>query len=196
VFSKKLFFPDCCTVIRGAPRLVVGAARLVVGTPRLVFGAPWLVVGAPSCSQVHPTFSPALWEVPKLITTTPMVLLYQSSEIPVTLKAGRNALLGSNTLLKLTHLSLHATLSQTLLEPSSPWNTFCSCTASEWIYQLARSPSRSASLSSLDHRLQVYLKRSSITALGCIYGFTRSSFSGAPRIALKPRLQPVHIYHV
>ena len=31
----------------------------------------------------------------KLITITPMVLLYQPSEIPVTLKAGRNALLGS-----------------------------------------------------------------------------------------------------
>jgi len=43
-----------------------------------------------------------------------MVLLYQSSEIPVTLKSGRNALLGSDTVLKLTHLSLHSTSSQTL----------------------------------------------------------------------------------
>jgi hypothetical protein len=39
--------------------------------------------------------------------------------LPVTLKAGRNALLGSNTLLKLMHLSLHSTSSQTILEASS-----------------------------------------------------------------------------
>ena len=35
-------------------------------------------------SQVHPKFSPALRRAPKLITITPIVLLYQSSEIPVT----------------------------------------------------------------------------------------------------------------
>ena len=68
--------------------------------------------------QVHPKFSPALRCVPKRITITPMVLLYQSSEIPGTLKAGRNALLGSDTLLKLMLLSLHSTSSQTLLESS------------------------------------------------------------------------------
>jgi len=39
--------------------------------------------------------------------------------LPVTLKAGRKALLGSDTLLKLTHLSLHSTSSQTPLEASS-----------------------------------------------------------------------------
>jgi len=70
-------------------------------------------------SQVHTKFSPALGRVPKLIAITPMVLLYQSSEIPVTPKAGRNALLGSDTLLKFTHLSLHSTSSQTLLEAPS-----------------------------------------------------------------------------
>jgi len=70
-------------------------------------------------SQVLPKFTPALPDVLELITITPMVLLYQSSEIPVTLNAGRNALLGSDTLLKLTHLSLHSTSSQTLLESSS-----------------------------------------------------------------------------
>jgi len=47
--------------------------------------------------------------------------------LPVTLKAGRNALQGSDTLLKLTHLSLNSTFSQTLLEASSDWNTFCWC---------------------------------------------------------------------
>jgi len=50
------------------------------------------------CTQVLPGLSPML---------------------PVTLKAGRKALLGSDTLLKLTHLSLHSSSSQTLLEAFS-----------------------------------------------------------------------------
>jgi hypothetical protein len=34
VFPKKmLFFPDCSTVIRGAPSHVAGTPRLVVGAP-------------------------------------------------------------------------------------------------------------------------------------------------------------------
>jgi len=93
-------------LVIGAPRLVVGAPGLVAGSPRLVVGAPRLVAGAPRCSQVHPTFSPAHRGVPKHITITPMVVLYQSPEIPLTPKPGRNALLGSDTLLKLTHLCL------------------------------------------------------------------------------------------
>jgi hypothetical protein len=113
-----MFFPDSSTVIRGNPRLVTGAPRLVVGAPRHV-------AGSRSCSQVCPEFSPALRGIPKLITITPIVLLYPSSEIAVTPKAGRNALLVSDTLLKLTHLSLHPTSSQTLLEASSDLNTFC-----------------------------------------------------------------------
>ena len=48
-----------------------------------------------------------------------------SRALPGTLKAGRNALLGSETLLKSTHLSLHFTFSQTLLEASSDYNRFC-----------------------------------------------------------------------
>ena len=35
-------------------------------------------------SQVHPQFSPALQRASKLITITAIVLLYQSSEIPIT----------------------------------------------------------------------------------------------------------------
>jgi len=69
-------------------------------------------------SQVHPNLSPAHQGVLKLITITPIVLLYQSSEISVTPKAGRIALLQSATLLKLTHLSLPSTSSQTLLDAS------------------------------------------------------------------------------
>jgi hypothetical protein len=56
---------------------------------------------------------------PKLITTAPMVHLYQSSEIPVTPQAGRNALLMCNSLLTMTLLSLHSASSQTLLEALS-----------------------------------------------------------------------------
>jgi len=106
-----LFLPDCSTVIRDAPRPGAGAPRNVFDTPRHivcaprhVVGAPRIVAGANRCCQVHQNFTPALWGVPKLITICPMVLLYQSSEIRVTPKAGRNALLGSDTLLKLTHL--------------------------------------------------------------------------------------------
>jgi len=110
--------PGAPRFVIGAPRLV-GARRLVAGAPRLVAGAPRLVAGAPRCSQVHPKFSPVHRDVLKLLTITPMVLLYRSSEITVTLKAGPNALLGSESLLKLTHLSLHSTSSETLLEASS-----------------------------------------------------------------------------
>jgi len=86
-----MFFPDCCTVIRGttrlvtsAPRTVAGAAILATGLLSLVSGPPSLVAGAPRCSQVHPKFTPALQGVPKPIAITPMVLLYQLSEMPVT----------------------------------------------------------------------------------------------------------------
>jgi len=83
-----------------------------------LWGAPRLLLCTPRCSQMHPKFSPALRGVPKPNIITPMVLRYQSGELPVTLTAGRNALLGSDTLLKLMHLSLHSTSSQTLLEAS------------------------------------------------------------------------------
>jgi len=58
------------------------------------------------------------------------VLHYQASEIPVTIKAGRNALLCSNTLLKLILLNLQSTSYQTLLEASRDKNTICWC---EWL---------------------------------------------------------------
>jgi hypothetical protein len=86
------------TLVVGTPKLGIGAPRLVVCAPRLVSGASKLVASAPRYSQLHPKFSPALWGVLKLIIITPMVLLYQSSEIPVALQAGGNALLGSDTL--------------------------------------------------------------------------------------------------
>jgi len=58
-----------------------------------------------------------------------MVLRYQSAEIPVTPKAGRNALLGSDCLLKLTLLTLHSASCHTLLEAPSDQNSFCWCSA-------------------------------------------------------------------
>jgi len=76
-------------------------------------------------SQVYPKFSSELQCVPKRITITRMELQYQSSDIPVTLKARRNALLECDFLLNLTLLSLHSTFSQILLEAPSDWNTFC-----------------------------------------------------------------------
>jgi len=76
-------------------------------------------------SQVHPKFSLAHRDVPKPITTTLRVHVYQSSQMSVPPKAGRNALLLSDTLLTLMHLSLQSTSSQTLLEASRDSNTFC-----------------------------------------------------------------------
>ena len=67
-------------------------------------GAHNVLSGAPTCSQTYHNHS--------------QLHLYQSSEIPVTLKAGRKALLGSDTLLKSKLLSLHSPSSQTLLESS------------------------------------------------------------------------------
>jgi len=145
---KDVIFPDCFEVIGGDPRIqatyrrsqllpglwlalsdmspilphlslsLSAACWLVVGTPRLVSSTP-------RCSHVHPMFSPTLWCFLKLITITPMLLLYQSPEIRVTPKASWNALLWSDTLLKLTPLSLYSTSSQTLLEAPSNKIKFC-----------------------------------------------------------------------
>ena len=120
-----LGLPGAPRLVVGAPRIVIGAPRLVVGAPRLIVGTPRLVACAPRCSWVHLMFSLALRGVLKLNTITPKPLLYQSSEIPVTPKAGRNALLRSDTVLKLTRLCLHSTSSQTLLEASSDRNAIC-----------------------------------------------------------------------
>jgi len=72
------------------------------------------------CSPVLPCLSLAL---PGLLS----VFAGLSSALRVPLKASRNVLLESDTLLKLTHLTLHSTSSQTLLEASSDLNTFCWC---------------------------------------------------------------------
>jgi len=83
--------------------------------------------------QVGPGPNSTVWgfDVGKLLdrfgsgsnpNTEPLLAL-----LPVHLKAGKNALRGSDTLLKSTHLSLHSTSSQTLLAVSSDQNTLCWC---------------------------------------------------------------------
>ena len=70
-------------------------------------------------SQVLPCLMLAL---PGLLLALPGLLLALPgllSMLPVTLKGGSNVILGSDTLLKLTHPSLHSTSSQTLLEAPS-----------------------------------------------------------------------------
>jgi len=61
-----LFSPDCCTVIRGAPRLVAGAPRCVAGAPRCVAGAPRLFVSAPSYSEDQQECPPRVWYSPEI----------------------------------------------------------------------------------------------------------------------------------
>ena len=56
--------------------------------------------------------------------------------------------------------------------------------------------SPSVSPNTLDYCLQVHLQTRLIMALECMSEFSRSTFSGAPRIALKHYLQPVQIYGV
>jgi len=127
VFSKKmLFFAVCSTVFRGAPILVAGALglvastlRLVADAPRLVFRTPMLVAGAPSSAQMYSKCSLALRGVPKHIANTPMGHLYQLTGIPVTPKDSRNACLGPDTALSLTHFSLHFTSFQIILQAPS-----------------------------------------------------------------------------
>jgi len=79
------------------------------------------------CFKVHPMFSPELRGGPQLIAITPMVPLDKSSKISVTSKAGQNALLRSDILLKLPYLSLHSTCSQILLEAPCDYDTFWWC---------------------------------------------------------------------
>ena len=86
--------------------------------PRLLYCDSRCSQTCSRCSQVCHRRSQVL---PGLSSALPGLSL----ALPVTLKAGRNALLRSDTLLKLTHLSLHSTSSQTLLKASSDKNTFC-----------------------------------------------------------------------
>jgi len=75
-----LFFPDCSTVIRGAPRhvagapkfvasapkFVAGAPKFVAGTPRFVAGAPRVAISAPSYSEGRQECPPRVWYSPEI----------------------------------------------------------------------------------------------------------------------------------
>lgn len=100
-----LALPEQLTVL---PDLLSVIADLRLALPYVVPALP----GAPPCSQVHQKFSPMPRRIHNLITLSPMVLMSQSSESPVTLKAGRIAILPPDTFLKLPHLSLQSTSSQ------------------------------------------------------------------------------------
>jgi hypothetical protein len=69
----------------------------------------------PDMSQAIPGLSPALPGPARLVIGTPRLV----ASAPSYSEASRNALLGSDILLKLLHLSLHSTSSQTLLEAPS-----------------------------------------------------------------------------
>jgi len=90
-----------------------------------VFGIPALV-GWDFC--VLQTLSLAHKRTPTLIAITLRVLLYQSPEIKVTMKASENALVWSDFLLKLTLISIHSASSHILQDTPSDRITLCWCT--------------------------------------------------------------------
>ena len=128
--SRKVIFPGdvSCSLQRvidysctsGESQITAAVLRMninkIPGISQSLFGIPALVRRH---SQVVPKFSPALRHPPKVMTVTPIFLLYQSSKIQVISKAGRNAILGSDSLLKLTLVSLHSASSHTPLEAPS-----------------------------------------------------------------------------
>jgi len=87
-----------------------------------LFGIPELVGWHP---QVLPKISPANQHVSKSITITPMLVLYQLSEIQVTLKATLNRLPGSISLLKLSLLSSYSASTRTPLMVPSKYILLC-----------------------------------------------------------------------
>jgi hypothetical protein len=93
---------------------------------------------------------------------------------------------GWNTLYQ--HLQVHLQLAQ------SPPQSLCNPCLQVQISKVAVSWPSSVSPTSIEYSHQVELHTCSITALECICVFTRSSFSGAPRITLKHRLQPKSRY--
>ena len=79
---------------------------------------------------------------------------------------------------------------------ASNWISVHSISASKCISKRSRFRPPIESLSSLDLALQVHLQSCAIMASKCFSEITQSSSFGAPRIALKYRLQPVQIYRV
>jgi len=107
----------CSSVVGYAPRGVTGIPRHLIGTPALV-------TSPPRCSQIHADCTPALARILKCVTIPRSGLLYNSSDIPVPMKAGQNALLWSETLRQLMSLGLHSTWLLTVQEAPSDYDTF------------------------------------------------------------------------
>ena len=59
-FPKKMFFPHCSSVIRGASSLVTGALRLVTSAPRLVASTPGCTHSSLRRTKVFPNLSQSL----------------------------------------------------------------------------------------------------------------------------------------
>jgi hypothetical protein len=59
-FPKKMFFPDCFTVIRGVPRILTGAPGLVTCASRLVAGPPRCTQSSFRRTEVFPNRSQSL----------------------------------------------------------------------------------------------------------------------------------------
>jgi len=66
-----MIFPDCITMIRGAPRIVVGAPRLVSGAPRCSQASHWCSQASHWRSQTCCQCSPVLPGVPKVLSGAP-----------------------------------------------------------------------------------------------------------------------------
>jgi len=108
-----------------AQTVMHSALNLCTGVPSWVICSSRLVTGNPRFSHMQQIFCPTLQDVPYPSAINPKALLYQSTEIPDTLKASWHTLLGSNILLPLMPPSIHLTFSQTLHEAPSDLNTFC-----------------------------------------------------------------------
>jgi len=104
-------------------------SRRTCSVPKQDVVFPWLHYSDSRCSQTCHRHSQVCCRRSQVLPGLLSALPGLSPALPATLKAGRNAPLGSDTLLKLTHLSLHSTSSQTLLEASSAANRFCWCRA-------------------------------------------------------------------
>jgi len=124
--------PGMLPALQGASKRFIGTLRLIIGVSRFVLSSTRLVASSSRCfqcflwcSKVFPNLSQSLPWFSCTSHWRSQLFLYQSLELSITMKASRNALLRSDTLLKLMHLSLHSMSSQTLLEAPSDWNTFC-----------------------------------------------------------------------
>jgi len=151
-----MFFSNCSSVIRGAPRLVAGAPmcsqtchwcfQTCCQRSQVLKGAPNVVSSTPRCSQTYHNHSHG----------TPVQVIIDPSYSKGRLECPPGVWYSPQLML----LSWHSTSSQTLLEASRDYNTFC------W-YMLT-------SMSIWPRWVQPGCSRSCIAGM-CETGFTGSS---------------------